>query len=476
MKLWPLLLIVGTGCPGESPREAVVERTPAPAVAAVEPAPPVPVRLAVSPRSADFDALGDTLRLSLPAGVACESAMPSVATVDASGLVRSVMNGATQLHCRGDHATAMVKVTTYQKVARIAITTEQGLEIARAGDTLRLGLARVDRLGTTVANVRPDWASLHPDVLRVDAASGVAVGVVDSGTARVVARVDGLTDTVTVELGRRAKVVPLLMTSSRGGNARVVRNAALRRAATPIAAARRSGAGPVADRRFAAPGIGARGVLPSDSLDFQDPTVVALARRGRVLNPYAVLMLADHGVSDQGGQPLERSSGMMFGAGIAVETRSWLRASAQVSTGTLAAQTAASREQKVTDGRIDLGVAAFPWLTLTAGVQSRVYKDISATRWVMVRTGGDLRYNLGATPLSGVASLSVLPVISRGKGNTSPSFGINTAVGVGFEQDRFSVSLKYFVERYGFPAQAGLAAREEQFTGLEFRLGLFFGW
>jgi len=53
---------------------------------------------------------------------------------------------------------------------------------------------------------------------------------------------------------------------------------------------------------------------------------------------------------------------------------------------------------------------------------------------------------------------------------------MNTAFGVGLELGRFSASLKYFIERFGFPAQAGIAAREEQFSGLEFRLGLLFGW
>jgi len=479
MKLWPLLLIVGTVCAGENAREAVriEQRAPAPeATPAVETPPPAPAVLAVSPRFASFDALGDTLRLTLPAGAKCQSTAPSVATVDGRGLVRAVTNGVTHLRCWRDDRSATVKVTMSQKVARIAITAEQGLEIARAGDTLRLGLARVDRLGSTVETARPEWASMHPEVLQVDAATGIAVGVVDSGMARVVARVDGLADTVTVELGRKATPIPLLIQSSRGASSRAARTAALRRAATPTGAARRTSAGPVADRRFAGTDIGVRDVSQADSLHFQDPTAEALAVRARTLNPYAVATLADHGVSDQGGQPLERSSGVMFGVGADVVTRGWIRVGIQVSTGTLAAQTAAARDQTVTDGRIDLGVAAFPWLTLNAGVQSRIYKDISETRWVMVRTGGDVRFNLGNTPLSGVASLSLLPIISRGQGNTSPNFGMNTAFGVGLERGRFSASLKYFIERFGFPAQAGIAAREEQFSGLEFRLGLLFGW
>jgi len=474
MRPWPFLLLLAAACGGETAREAVKveQQAPAPeAPPAVETPPPPPAILAVSPHTVSFDALSDTLRLALPEGAACQSAMPSVATVDDFGLVRAVMNGVTHLRCWADDRTATVKVTVDQTVARIAITAEQGLEIARAGDTLRLSLARVDRLGTTVEAARPEWASLQPEVLQVDAATGIAVGVVDSGMARVVARVDGLADTVTVELGH--KTIPLLTQSTRSATSRVARNAALRRAAGPTAG-RRTTAGPVADRRFAGTEIGVRDVRASDSLNFQDPTAAALAPRARALVPYAVAILADHGVYDQGA--LERNSGVIFGVGADVITRGWLRASFQVSTGTLAAQTTAARDQKVTAGRFDVGIAAFSWLTLSAGVQSRVYEGISTVRWAMVKTGGDLRFNLGDTPLSAMASLNLLPVISGGEGNVSPNFGMNTAFGMGFERGRFNASLKYFIERYGFPAQSGAAAREEQFSGLEFRLGLLFGW
>jgi hypothetical protein len=222
--------------------------------------------------------------------------------------------------------------------------------------------------------------------------------------------------------------------------------------------------------------VGVRDIRPSDSLNFQDPLEIARAPRARTLMPYAVATMADHGVTDQGGQPLERSSGPMFGVGAEVITRGWLRANFQITTGTLAAQTSAARDQTVTDGRFDLGIAAFSWLTLNAGVQSRVYEDITSVRWVMFRTGGELKFNLGDTPLTGVASLNLLPYISRGEGNTAPNFGMNTSFGMGFERGRFNASVRYFLESYGFPSQGGVAAREEQFSGLEFRLGLMFGW
>lgn len=475
MRTLPFLLLAVMACGGEAAREAVQveQQAPAPQAPAPETPPAPPAYLAVRPRSVAFDAIGDTARLVLPEGADCQSAMPSVATVDASGLVRALANGVTHLRCWGNDATATVRVTVNQEVARVAITAEQGFEIAKAGDTLRLGVARVDRLGTTVATARPHWASLQPEVVAVDAVTGVAVGVADSGTARVVALVDGLADTVTLDVGVKTTAIPLLTQSTRSAASRAARAAALRRTSPTT---RRGTAGPVADRRFAGNEVGVRDVRPSDSLHFQDPGASSLSRRARSLVPYAVATLADHGVTDEGGQPLERSSGVMFGVGADVITRGWLRASFQVSTGTLAAQTPAARDQTVTDGRLDVGIAAFSWLTLNVGVQSRVYSDISTSKWIMVRTGGDLRFNLGDTPLTGLASLNLLPYTSRGEGNTSPNFGMTTAFGMGFERGRFSASLKYFIETYGFPAQAGIAAREEQFSGLEFRLGLLFGW
>ncbi len=473
MHLRHLLLLIAAACGGETARESVPVEQPAAAIPAPLPeAPPPAPRLAVGPRAVLLDAIGDTVRLVLPGAAACRSAAPAVATVDDLGLVRAVANGATLLHCRDGEAAASVRVTVAQAIARISITSEGGFDIPKAGESLQLDLARVDRLGAPVSTAPARWASLQPEVVRIDAVSGIALGMVDSGAARVVARVDGFADTVTVELGRKPTTIPLLSQSARTSTSRAARLAALRRMTTP--SARRGPAGPVADRRFLGNMVGVRDVQAGDSLDFQDPGAALLARRARTVVPYAVAVLADHGVNEQG--VLERSSGVMFGVGAEIVTRGWFRAGVQVATGTLAAQTAASRDQTVTDGRVDLGIAAFPWLTLNAGVQSRVYKDISAVRWVMVRTGGDVHVNLGGTPLTGIASLNLLPVISRGDGNTAPNFGMNTGLGMGFERGRFNASLKYFVERYGFPAQAGAAARQEQFSGLEFRLGILFGW
>jgi len=474
-------LVALVACTGrEAPRQAAAPPAEAPAEAAPVAA-PQPPRLVVEPRTVAFDAISDTLRLSLPSGTACRSANEAVAAVDITGLVRSAGNGDTHLRCWLGRSQRVVPVQVVQAVARVGIVAEPpGLSLEKGGDSVRLRLAGVDRMGTSVEMGRPVWESLQPEVVRVDAATGLAQGVADSGVARIVAQLDRYTDTVTIEVGRKPTAAPLARVTSATAASRI-RSAALRGARQPSAALsrQRGVAAPPATGGAAAAGtptasrpgmalIGARELRPSDSLAFQDPAAQA-AGRGWTLTPSLRVVIADHGLSEAGS--LERNSGMLLGAGADVAGLGWLRLGVTLLTGSLSAQTTAARDQKVTLGRLDVGIAAAPWLTLSTGAESRLYSALGDVRWLSVRAGGQVRFAFGGTPLSGLLGVHILPLVSRGSGNVSPSLGLNTTVGLLLERGRLASSLRYVVERYTYPSSTG---REEHFSSLELRFGLAF--
>jgi hypothetical protein len=228
----------------------------------------------------------------------------------------------------------------------------------------------------------------------------------------------------------------------------------------------------VAARRSASDPVEAREVRASDSL-YQDTLSVGGGRHGS-LTFSAIGMLAEHHVTPNGNvNTLESQSGLMIGGAIDWATGSWLSVHAEMSTGKLAAESGtAARDQTATDARIEAAVAAFPWLSFVGGVGARSYNDVALQRWVFIRTGAEAHFNLGGGPISGVLRLTLLPMVSAGQGQEAPSFGMISAAGVQYESRKLVSSLIYVIERYGFSGTA--SARLEQFSGLQFRLGLRF--
>ncbi len=474
----PALALAAAACGDANRRAAVVEQPPPETTAAVvaPTPPPAPIALRVSPKTIVFDALSDTVRLAVPEGAECRSAADLVAVVEQATLVRATGNGTTHLRCWRDGRVASVKVTVNQQLARVAIVAEQGFNIRQNGDSVRLALARTDRLGVAVEGVRPAWTSLAPGVVRVDPATGVATGLADSGTARVVAVVNGMADTVTLEIGIKESSAGLLSATSRNASrARLLarRNVGLR--ATQVA-----GPGGVVDQSFGGgPAqsqgprlIRARDPQAGDSL-FRDPTT-GEAGRPRFFAPYIALRSAEHRID--AGSGLEKTSGLLFGAGVDVITRGVLSFKFQFQSGKITADDSLANDRTVTSGSADFGLQLSPWLTIVGGVEARRYEALAIERWLAVRAGGEAYINLGGGPLRGIARLLVMPLVSLASDQgtvTAPSFGLMSALGLGFENRSIVSSATYQIERYSFPSTVG---RQEQFGSLLFRFGFKFGW
>ena len=164
----------------------------------VEPVPPpapVPTTITISPASATLQSLGETVRLAATvqdqngqtmsgATVAWTSGDPSVATVDASGLVTAVANGTTSVTATAGSASASTAVTVDQVLAGLVV--EPSVDTLWAlGDTLRLSAEATDANGHVVPGAEFAWASSDSSVAIVDA-SGLATAV-GNGTAMVTA-------------------------------------------------------------------------------------------------------------------------------------------------------------------------------------------------------------------------------------------------------------------------------------------------
>jgi hypothetical protein len=477
MRTFSLLLTAAVALPGLAcgDRRAVpppAEAPPAaPTVAAApapEPAPPA--WLEVGYTNLRFDALGDTVRL-LAEGAACTSADAGVATVGADGLVRSVGNGRTRVRCEAGGAVASVRVEVKQLPVRARIVARDGLTLERQGDSTFLSLAAVDRIGTPLrVGVPTKWSSLAPAVVKVDSISGLAVSQADSGSARIVALADGLSDTVTVDIGPKQLAALNLNVTTRPG--RFVSRASLARSAARRPQPARS-PGAAAAARLDPNTIGARPITPADSLQPLNQDSVLAARKW-VIEPQAVLVLAEHRVDP--GTGVEATDGLMYGLGLEV-TRGWLSVGAQLATGALGSSEPGIRDRTTTDLAMDVGVVAFPWLTLAASGGLRVYEQDAQENWRFIGVTGDLHFPLGTDALTGQLRLTLLPLVSRATsvaGAAEPDFGLRGAAGLHFQRRKLSADILYFMERYVFPSSGGVT-RLEQFSGLRFRIGLALG-
>jgi len=477
------LITLTAACADKTGPAQQVAEAPPPETVYVQqppPPPPPPAPLAVSPRSLLFDAIGDTARLAMPEGSQCAIASVQVAQVDSAGLITATGNGDTHLRCWEGVHHATVRIEVAQALARVSVVADPGLAIARPGDSVRLSLARVDRRGAPVESARPVWESLAPAVISVDATTGVAVGLVDTGTARIVGRADGLADTVIMEVGFKGQASSLLSSTGRVSRSRTA--ARVNQRAGRIAgsgtlvtqAANSTGGAPQVQTPL---GIGVRQARVSDSL-FRDPQLGTLGRR-RVVVPWVTAGFGEHRIdipTTAGGLGLEKTSGAIYGGGADILTGGVLSFRFQFMTGTLTSDTATASDRTVYDGSFDAGLNIAPWLTVLAGGEARTYETIATERWLMLRVGGEASFSLGGGPLRGIARIFLMPLVSLASSQstpTAPSFGVQSRFGLGFENRTFSSSLTYDIERYSFPSNT---SRREQFAALMFKLGYKFSW
>ena len=160
------------------------------------PDPPVPTTISVTPESAVFTALGDTVRFSAQVrdqngqvlggvSVTWSSSDTSVAAISASGLARAVGNGTATIMAAAGSASGSAGIEVRQDLVRVVVSPATiDLEV---GDTVRLMAEAQDANGNPADATGFVWTSGNEYVATVDSTGLVRARV--RGAATITARV-----------------------------------------------------------------------------------------------------------------------------------------------------------------------------------------------------------------------------------------------------------------------------------------------
>ncbi|HET9453326.1 MAG TPA: hypothetical protein VFO66_03490 [Gemmatimonadaceae bacterium] len=129
---------------------------------------------------------------------ACRVSNPRIATMAANGQITANASGVTWLRCadRGASDSLRIEVRPRARSAEI-LDKAQYQATKQVNDSFQIRMRALDVTGNEITDARATWASLEPRVLRIDPLTGWARGV-GVGSARVVAQLADITDTVDV--------------------------------------------------------------------------------------------------------------------------------------------------------------------------------------------------------------------------------------------------------------------------------------
>ena len=187
---------------------------------ATEPPPSPPesrraTTVTVTPATAELTALGATVQLTAQvldqngqqmagAAVTWSSDIPSVATVDGSGLATAANgNGTAMITATSASASGSAAVTVVQVAA--AVTLAPPADTLLAGDTLRLSAEAWDANGNAVAGAEFSWTSSDTGVAVVDDSGRVTAIVEGAATITAISGDASGTSEVTVWSDRAAR-------------------------------------------------------------------------------------------------------------------------------------------------------------------------------------------------------------------------------------------------------------------------------
>ncbi|WP_420636415.1 choice-of-anchor B family protein [Candidatus Palauibacter sp.] len=171
--------------------------------------------VAVSPETLSLAALGDTARLvamlrdtggnDVPgAEVAWSTSDPTIATVDATGLVTAIANGETRVTATSGEVDGTIPVSVRQSAASLAVSPDP-LTLAAPGDTTRLSATVRDAGGSLIESPGVAWSSSDATIVAVDGTGLVTAA--GKGEATVTATSGEAGGTVAVSVRQSARAV-----------------------------------------------------------------------------------------------------------------------------------------------------------------------------------------------------------------------------------------------------------------------------
>lgn len=498
------------------------------------------VTIEFNPSPLRFDAAGGVLPLRIhlldPSGAApldlsrsglCRSRNDRIATLGAGGTVRARASGVTYIHCTARRVSDSVRVEVGQRPARITIANAGGTAPLVVGDTLRVR-ARAENGSGEAISESASWTSLNRTVLDIDSESGLARALAP-GTARVVAQLGSVADTLNIEVlsvaATSLRIEPITPFVGDTVHVSVVARDAAGAVLGPQAienmslrSTRSSVVFVIGGQRVVALGTGTAWLVAmagpaSDSIQItpRDRNIAAApqatndgvsvlaqqqrarqrmdsiraaaqlmeARRiaGRLVVVTAGASRVSHSANLAQGIS-ESRSGLLVGGTAAVAPDAALMFAGDFRTGTLNGDDAAG-DLKMTEVRGQFTYWAGRWFGLRGGYTRRSEStDLALHRWQFANISALSRFAFRDGAIQSVSSVSQLPWGSfsgyvDNAGNPvqlkKSSYALET--GVEFHYQQLRAGIAYSGEYFAFPDVNG-ASRRDQFSSIRLRVGV----
>lgn len=121
-----------------------------------------------------------------------------VAILAPDGRLTARNNGLTWVYCQRGELRDSLRVEVRQRAARAQIVSDgPSFVLKSVGDSLRLAMIAVDRMGETIIDGWVTWISEEPAIAHVDVSTGVVIGT-SVGSTTILGRIDGIEDSITV--------------------------------------------------------------------------------------------------------------------------------------------------------------------------------------------------------------------------------------------------------------------------------------
>jgi hypothetical protein len=190
------------------------------------------------------------------------------------------------------------------------------------------------------------------------------------------------------------------------------------------------------------------------------------AQRALFVTP--LVSLAEHRVD--AGFGVERSLGPMLGAVGTLRYGPRLTLAVRALGGSLFGSKGVV-DRDVGELGVEASVATTPWLSLQAGAGRRAYATkLGRQTWTTVGLGAAARVAFAGGAIHGVWRATLLPLVSV-SGLRDPDVAFRAATGIEYRVRTTTLGVEYSLERYDFPAEAGVR-RLEQLSALTLRLEL----
>jgi hypothetical protein len=190
------------------------------------------------------------------------------------------------------------------------------------------------------------------------------------------------------------------------------------------------------------------------------------AQRSLVVAP--LVSLAEHRVD--AGFGIERSVGPILGGVGTLRFGPRLAVAVRALGGSLFGATDVL-DRDVGELGVEASVVTVPWLALQAGAARRAYSTkLGRQTWTLVGVGASARMTFAGDAVHSVWRAALLPAVSA-SGLRGPDVAFRAATGLEYRIRGTTLGVEYSLERYDFPAEAGVR-RLEQLSALTLLLEL----